>query len=260
MRNFTVLLQKEWREHVRNYRILWLPLVFLLLGMMDPLTYYFMDDLLQAVGNLPDGMQITIPEVNAVDMIVATAGQLLSIGTIIFIALYCSSISGERKNGTATLLYVRPVHGGVIFMSKWVMAAFMGALTTFCAIAASGYYAEIFYGQLPIGRVALFVGIYFVFLLAVITFTLMLSAWTTTAIAAATSIIVTIVGMMLDSMIGAYWVYSPFKISAYGLQYVESGVVPEQFMMTMLVTGAFIVVSGLLGIVLTQLNKRQTNV
>ncbi|MBS7346025.1 MAG: ABC transporter permease [Caryophanon sp.] len=260
MRNFFILWQKEWTEHVRNYRIIWLPLLFLLLGMMDPLTYYFMDDLLSAVGNLPDGMQITLPNVGATDMIGATTGQLQSIGIIVLMALYCSSISGERKNGTATLLYIRPVHSGSIFMSKWVMAMMMAIVTTVCALAASSYYAEILYGELPFTRVAVFAAIYIVWLMTILSLTLMLSALTTTAIAATVSIAVVMLGMMADALIGAYWTYSPYKLATYGLQYVEAGTMPDALTLTLLLCVSISIVCVALGIAFTHMNKQQTTV
>lgn len=260
MRNFIVLLQKEWLEHVRNYRIIWLPLVFLLLGMMDPLTYYFMDDLLKSVGNLPDGMQITMPDVDAVDMIASTTGQLQSIGLIVLVALYCSAISGERKNGTATLLYVRPVSGAAIFMSKWVMAACIGVLTTVCSIVASSYYAEILYGDLPFRRVAIFIVIYSLWLLVILSITLMMSALTTTAIAVAITLIIVIVGTMADAMIGTYWTYSPYKLATYGLQYVEHHTFPEGFAITCAICIGIIVCTVAAGIYFTGMNKQQTTV
>lgn len=260
MRNFLILLQKEWTEHVRNYRIIWLPLLFLLLGMMDPLTYYFMDDLLSTVGNLPDGMQITMPAVGAIDMVAATSGQLQSIGMIILIALYCSAISGERKNGTATLLYVRPVHSGAIFMSKWAMALCMTIIAVVCAVAASSYYAEILYGSLPFSRVALFACIYVAWLMTLLSFTLMLSALTTTAVAATVALVVAVIGTMMDSLIGTYWTYSPYKLITYGLQYVETGNMPQAFTVTGLLCVASSAACVVLGIYFTKMNKQQTNV
>jgi len=38
-----ILLKKEWLEMLRSYRIVWLPLLFILLGISDPLTNYYME-------------------------------------------------------------------------------------------------------------------------------------------------------------------------------------------------------------------------
>ena len=55
MSNFSVLFQKEWRENVRNFKILWIPLVFILFGISEPLTNYYLSQILNAVGNMPEG-------------------------------------------------------------------------------------------------------------------------------------------------------------------------------------------------------------
>ena len=62
MQQFKALLLKEWRESVRSFKILWIPLVFVLLGISDPLMNYFMEDILQAVCNIPHGFLMTMPE------------------------------------------------------------------------------------------------------------------------------------------------------------------------------------------------------
>ncbi|GAK03650.1 hypothetical protein JCM19037_1989 [Geomicrobium sp. JCM 19037] len=56
-----VLLRKEWIETTRSYRIIWLPLLFVLLGIMQPLTSYYLSDLLEQFGGLPDGAMFVIP-------------------------------------------------------------------------------------------------------------------------------------------------------------------------------------------------------
>ena len=65
MQQFNTLLLKEWRESWRSFKFLWIPIVFLLLGVSDPLTNYFMDDILKAVGNMPEGFSMTMPELQA---------------------------------------------------------------------------------------------------------------------------------------------------------------------------------------------------
>ena len=42
MSGFTTLLQKEWRENTRNFKILWIPLVFIIFGVLEPITNHFL--------------------------------------------------------------------------------------------------------------------------------------------------------------------------------------------------------------------------
>ena len=47
MNQFKTFLKKEWLEMWRSLKFVWVPLVFIILGIMDPITYYFMDDILK---------------------------------------------------------------------------------------------------------------------------------------------------------------------------------------------------------------------
>ena len=109
MSEFNVLLQKEFREAWRSWKFLWIPLVFALLGMSDPLMNYYMMDILNAVGNLPEGFVMTMPELVPADLLQATIGQFQMIGLLVLIAAFVGSTSKERANGMATLLYVHPI-------------------------------------------------------------------------------------------------------------------------------------------------------
>ncbi len=64
---------------------------------MSPITNYFMDDILAAVGNLPEGFSITLPELLPIDLLLASTGQFQSIGLIVLIATTAGTISGNVK-------------------------------------------------------------------------------------------------------------------------------------------------------------------
>lgn len=109
MSGMNVLLQKEFREAWRSRKFLWIPLVFALLGMSEPLTNYYMMDILEAVGNMPEGFEMLMPELVPADLLLATISQFQLIGLLVLMASFVGAISKERSNGTATLLYVRPI-------------------------------------------------------------------------------------------------------------------------------------------------------
>ncbi|MDY0407538.1 hypothetical protein [Paracerasibacillus soli] len=50
-----ILLQKEMVENWRNFKWIWVPLVFILLAIMDPISTYYLPQILEAVGGLPEG-------------------------------------------------------------------------------------------------------------------------------------------------------------------------------------------------------------
>ncbi len=50
MKQWLVLFQKEQVELWRNYKWIWVPVVFLLLGSSTPLSTYFMPQILEDFG------------------------------------------------------------------------------------------------------------------------------------------------------------------------------------------------------------------
>lgn len=57
MNNFTVLAKKEFVQMVREFKVIWLPLVFIFLGLTQPVVSYYLPSILKALGG---GQGITI--------------------------------------------------------------------------------------------------------------------------------------------------------------------------------------------------------
>ena len=57
MNSFIVLVNKEFTQMIRDFKIIWLPLVFILLGITQPVMTYYLPTILEALGS---GQGITI--------------------------------------------------------------------------------------------------------------------------------------------------------------------------------------------------------
>jgi ABC-2 type transport system permease protein len=57
MNNFIVLIKKEFVQMVREYKVIWLPIVFIFLGLTQPIVTYYLPSILEALGG---GQGITI--------------------------------------------------------------------------------------------------------------------------------------------------------------------------------------------------------
>ena len=167
MQQFNALLLKEWRDSWRSFKLVWIPLVFLLLGVSDPIMNYFMEDILQAVGNMPEGFEMIMPELKPADLLTASTGQFQLIGIIVLIAAYIGTFSRERQNGTATLLYVRPISFSALFLSKWVVASIVAVISAVAGYAGSMYYTALLYGTVDWAKFFAMVGTYCVWLMFV---------------------------------------------------------------------------------------------
>ncbi|MFJ7738308.1 ABC transporter permease [Lysinibacillus sp. NPDC097287] len=248
MNEFNVLLQKEFREAWRSWKFLWIPLVFALLGMSDPLTNYYMMDILNAVGNLPEGFAISMPELAPADLLQASIGQFQTIGLLVLIATFVGTISKERANGMATLLYVRPISFATYFMSKFVVMSAVGLVSIVAGFTASVYYTIVLYGNFEVTMLFASLATYFVWLLFVIAITLLMSAAFKTSVATACTFIIIFVGQIVDAIVGTFWTVSPWKLPAYGVQLIRETMEMPDYWWSMASTIVLLVMCIVVGI------------
>lgn len=260
MTQFNVLLKKEFLECWRSFKLLWIPLVFVFLGVSDPLLNYYLEDILAVVGNVPEGFQMPLPEFKPADLLLASTGQFQLIGLIVLISVFIGSVSRERQNGTVTLIYVRPISAMSIYMSKWVMASVVGILSATLGYAASMYYTAILYGTVELGDFLAMLLTYFAWILFVMAITVTMSAAFQTGIAAAIAIIVLPIGLLIDSVIGSFWAWTPWKLANYGVGIVAGTVDTDDYSVTLGITICLTVVFILVGIWNTNRNRHLTKI
>lgn len=260
MTAFKVLMLKEFRECWRSFKFLWIPIVFILLGVSDPLTNYYMEDILAAVGNMPEGFQMFMPELKPADLLVASTGQFQLIGLIVLIAVFVSSVSRERQNGTATLIYMRPVSGAALFGSKWLMATIVGVVSVGCGYAASMYYTWILYGGVSATKFAAMLGTYILWIMLVMAITLAMSACFRTVVAVVMAVVLVLLGAIIDSLIGVNWHYTPWKLVNYALSLLGEGTNMTHYWGTVGVVTILIVAFASLGVFATNRNRRLTKI
>ncbi|WP_251554028.1 ABC transporter permease [Neobacillus muris] len=259
MRTFTILLQKEFRESWRSFKFLWMPLLFIFLGISDPLTNYYMEDILNAVGNLPEGFSVTLPEYAPIDILKASTGQFQSLGLIVLVITVAGMINRERQSGTATLIYVRPISFMALFMSKWTAASALGMISAILGYAGSLYYTSILYGSVKFIVFMEMVMSYCVWILFASAVALMFSAMFKTALATACTIIALPVAIMIESLIGQYWHISPWKLADYSVQLIAE-TNNEYYLKTLLLTIILTVLAIILGILFTRKNAAATKI
>ncbi|MGE7674973.1 ABC transporter permease [Lysinibacillus sp. NPDC094403] len=260
MRGFNVLLQKEFREAWRSWKFLWIPLVFALLGMTDPLTNYYMKDILNAVGNLPEGFEMLMPELMPVDLLQASVGQFQTIGLLVLMATFVGVVSKERTNGTGTLLYVRPISFGAYFMSKFIVMSTVGFVSILAGFTASVYYTVVLYGTFEIGPLVASFFTYFSWLLFVLAVTLMMSAAFKTVVAATCAFAFIFIGQILDAIVGAFWTISPWKLPVYGVQLIRGTMEMPDYWWSLSITLVITIIFMSIGILTMKKNASMTKI
>ena len=260
MSEFNVLLHKEFLEAWRSWKFLWIPLVFALLGMSDPLINYYMMDVLNAVGNLPEGFAITMPDLAPADLLQASIGQFQMIGLLVLIGAFVGTISKERANGMATLLYIRPISFAAYFMSKYVVMSTIGLISIVAGFTASVYYTIVLYGKFEVTMLLASFITYFVWLLFVLAITLLMSAAFKTTVATAGAFIIIFGGQIIDAIVGIFWTVTPWKLPGYGVQLIRGTMEKSDYWWSIVLTVLLLLICIIIGIIAMKKNASMAKI
>lgn len=260
MSDLLVLFQKEWRENARNYKVLWIPLIFIFFGITEPVTYYYLPQILEAVGNIPEDAMFPFPEMTPAQVLMSTMGQYQFIGMLVLVLGFMGTISRERKNGTGTLIYVRPISFLSYFLSKWKVVSIIAIGSVWLGLLTSWYYTGLLFGDVPASNFFAFVGTYSVWILFVVSIVLAASAWLPTGGAAGVSLGLVLVIQIIDSLLGKYWTVSPWKISIYATQWLTESPEAGDFWWSIAVTIGAIIALIAFGVWMSKRNASKTKV
>ncbi|MFD0588779.1 ABC transporter permease [Paenibacillus sp. GCM10027627] len=221
---FAALLHKEWLELSRSFKLVWVPLVFIVLGVMQPVTSYFMPEIIEKAGNMPEGAVIEIPLPSGAEVLAGTLSQFGMMGVLILVLASMGAVSGERNSGAATLTWVKPISFLAYIGSKWTSMVALSLGSLLAGYAAAWYYTvQLFEGVDPaawLASYALF-GFWLAFIMSV---TLLFSSLLRSPPAAAFSALGLAVLLSLSaSAMPKYMKWSPGTLSGYASKAIMDG-------------------------------------
>ncbi|BBI35255.1 ABC transporter permease [Cohnella abietis] len=185
MNGFRILLHKEWREAVRTAKLIWLPAVFVLLGLLQPISAKFMPEIIASAGNLPEGAIIQLPIPKPGEVLGQALGNFGLIGLLAICLAFMGTISSERRSGTAAWILVKPVSPFAYVASKWVMLIITVGLSFGLGYGGAWYYTNLLIGYPNVGDALFSALLYYCWLVFVGTIAIAASAWLRSPAAAA---------------------------------------------------------------------------
>lgn len=147
MRIWLVLLGKEWLELIRSYRLIWLPISFLVLGASQPITTYFLPDILAGSGDLPEDVIRSIPTPHAYEVMASSLQQFGTLGLLLIALSSMGAVSNERASGTAAMILVKPVSYLSFITAKWASILSIAWISFAVGYGASCYYTFSLFGS-----------------------------------------------------------------------------------------------------------------
>lgn len=213
MKQWHVLYNKEMLEMWRNYKWLWVPIVFIILGMMNPVSTYYMPQLLVANGITEEVVRL-LPVPSAAEILAKTLSQYNTLGILILVLSLMGVVASERQSGSVIMVLVKPVTHLSYITAKWAGMVTLTIVSFALGYLATWYYTGVLIGSVPFTQIWESFLVYSLWLLFVITMTLLYSALLNSTGGIAFLSILTVVAFSLStSLLKRYVKWSPGHLS-----------------------------------------------
>lgn len=164
------LLQKEVLENWRNKKWIWVPLVIMILSIMDPLSYYFLPEILNSVGGMPEGTVFEIPPIDSETAFMMSIESLSMYGALIIALVTMGTIAGERSQGINEIILAKPIRYTNYVTAKWFSYSLLALISLALSLGLSWYYTNLLFGSLSFRLFILtlcFYSLWFIFIIAI---------------------------------------------------------------------------------------------
>ncbi|MDF2927390.1 MAG: transporter permease [Paenibacillaceae bacterium] len=224
MRQWLLIYRKEMLEMRRSGKWLWVPIVAILLSVMNPVTSYYMPQILDKAGNLPEGTIIQIPLPSAPEVMMETLSQFGTMGVLILVLASMGIVAGERESGVASIIMVKPVSHLSFITAKWAGILTLAMASFAAGYASAWYYTELLIGHVPVARSLASMGAYSLWLAFVLTVTVMMSTWLRgNGAVAFVSLFATAAIFILTGVFGQYLLWSPARMADHAGAFLLQG-------------------------------------
>ncbi|WP_140392761.1 ABC transporter permease [Virgibacillus dakarensis] len=243
MNHFTVLLKREWLDARRSYKILWLPVVFMFLGVLQPLSSFYLPKILKMAGGLPEGMAISLPELTADEVLAGTlTDQFDQMGLIVIVIAAMGIIASDKNNGMLAFILTRNTTLVEYLLSKLLGHAVMILGSVFLGFLTAVFYTFHFYQTVSVARVVAGLGVYLIWSLFMLTFVIAMGTLLArSSVIVLLSIFVLILLKIVTLLGGGFQVLNPAHLTNQAVSIITSGNMLPYFFITVTVTLSLIV-------------------
>jgi ABC-2 type transport system permease protein len=177
MTPFYILTRKEYVQMFRDFKLIWLPLVFMFLGATQPVVTYYLPSILGALGG-NQGITIdpSMIQQDGAQVIAATLGsQFDQLGIMIIVISMMGIIQSDKANGMLDFILTRPVKVGSYIGGKLFSNFSFVAISVTIGYFVSYLYVNFLFSNVPYLDMILAIIFYLLWVLFMISFTAMIS-------------------------------------------------------------------------------------
>lgn len=237
MSQWIVLFNKETVEMARNFKWIWVPIVFILIAVKEPLTAFYLPQILNSLGGLPEGAIIQLPVPSASEVLISILSQINTLGVLIIVLASMGIIAGERKSGVAGLILVKPVSYTAYITAKWAGAMLLLWISFFLGYVFSWYYVVILFDAVPFSDFFLSFILNGIWLSFVLTLTIFFnSLYKTPGAVGFVTLLAVILASIVTSVFSRWLDWSPAQLPSYTNQFLYSGIFSTEAIISTLIT------------------------
>lgn len=236
MSRLSVLLKKEWLEASRSYKLIWLPVAFMILGVLQPLTSYYLPEILRMTGGLPEGMELMIPKLSGEEVLAsALSDQFDQLGMMILVISSMSMIVADKSSGMLAFMLTRSTKLSEYLASKLIANLLLLAVSLAAGLLMAWVYTALLYNTVALSTLLLSYVLYLLWGTLVLTFTLMLGALLTRTAGVAIIGIVVVIFLKVATLAGGFWhTVNPASLSNHAVQLLTTRTLPSETGLTAL--------------------------
>ncbi|MGB4587636.1 MAG: ABC transporter permease subunit [Clostridiaceae bacterium] len=145
MRAYLSFTKKEFLGNLRTYKLLIMFLVFLLFGMLGPITAKLTPKLLESL--ITDGITITLPEPSAFDSWAQFFKNVSQLGLFIVVILFSGMMANEYSHGTLINVLTKGLKRSTVILSKFTAASMIWTGSYLVCFLMSYFYTEYFWPE-----------------------------------------------------------------------------------------------------------------
>lgn len=177
MNNFIVLTKKEFSQMMRDYKVIWLPIIFIILGLTQPIVTYFLPSILESLGGA-QGITIdpSMSKQKGGEVLASTIGsQFDQLGIMIIAISMMGIIQSDKANGMLAFILTRPVKVVSYIVGKIVSNGFIAVLSVSIGYCVSYLYVNYLFTDVPFVHMITGLLFYLAWVLYIVSFTTMIS-------------------------------------------------------------------------------------
>ncbi|MFJ7667190.1 ABC transporter permease [Lysinibacillus sp. NPDC097195] len=239
MSPFYVLTKKEYVQMFREFKIIWLPLVFMFLGATQPVVTYYLPAILGALGG---NQGITIDpamiQQNGAQVMAATLGsQFDQLGIMIIVIAMMGIIQSDKANGMLDFILTRPVNVGSYIGGKLFANFSFVAVSVLFGYFVSYVYVNFLFSHIPFLNMILAIIFYLLWVLFILSFTFMVSTiFNGQGVIALISIVCLLLFKMISGLHPIMDLVNPAAMSQHAMIVLIKGSVDSHLYGNMLIT------------------------